>query len=61
MKDFLGNILEVGDEVICIELHYKNLKEATVVRVTLQTVTVEYNKHGRREEVKRYSEQVVRI
>lgn len=61
MKDFLGNELNVGDEVVCIELNYKNLKRATVVRITPKTIFVTYNKWGLATEVKRYSDQVVKI
>lgn len=61
MRDFLGNELNVGDKVVCIELDYKNLKKATITKITPKTIFVEYSKWGKMQEVKRYSDQVVKI
>lgn len=61
MKDFLGNPLEVGDEVVCIQKDYKNLVKACVVKITAKTIFVEYMHQRRIADVKRTSDQVVKI
>jgi len=61
MKDFLGNELQVGDEVVCIELNHKKLKKVTISKITEKTIFVEYSKWANKEIVKRYSDQVVKI
>ena len=61
MKDFLGNNLEVGDEVVCIQKDYKNLIEGQITKITDKTILVEYVFQRRIREVKRTRDQVVRI
>ena len=34
MKDFLGNEIFVGDNVVAIKLHYRELIKATVIKNT---------------------------
>ena len=66
MKDFLGNELQVGDKVVCLEKDYKNLIKATVVKLTEKTIFVEFTRRAFSdrmvtETVKRFSDQVVKI
>lgn len=66
MKDFLGNELQVGDKVVCLERDYRNLIRATVVKLTPKMIFVEFTRktypdHMVTEEVKCFSDQVVKI
>lgn len=66
MKDFLNNDLEVGDEIVCIERDYKNLVKAKIIKITGKTISVEYIRRAypgieRTTQVKRFSDQVVKI
>ena len=66
MKDFLGNELTVGDEVACLEKDYKNLMKAKIIKITEKTIFVEYTRNAypgvvRTEQVKRFSDQVIKI
>jgi len=40
VKDFVGNEVQVGDTVICLEKGYNNLVKATVVKITPQAIKV---------------------
>ena len=66
MKDFLNNELKVGDKVVCLEKDYKNLIHATVVKLTPKMIIVEFTRRAFpdrlvTEQVKRFSDQVVKI
>lgn len=61
MTDFLGNDIQVGDKVACIELGYKNLMFGEVVKLTPKAMRVKYKKWGQEETVLRYSDQVIKI
>lgn len=64
MKDFLGNDLEVGDDVVSIELGYKNLYKTKIVKITSKTIFVEAPRKYQsylREPVKRFSSQIIKI
>lgn len=61
MKDFLGNQLNVGDKVVCIELNYKNLVRGEVTKITPQAMRVKWHRGTREEITLRYSDQVVKI
>lgn len=66
MKDFLGRELKVGDEVVCIEKGYNNLLRGEIVKITPKTLQVKYTRKSfmgidKVEEVKRFSDQVVKI
>lgn len=43
MNDFLGNPLEVGDEVVLTAPNYRHLTKAKVIAFTKQKVRVEFN------------------
>lgn len=38
MKDFLGKTLSVGDNVVAVRLHYRELVKCTIVALTAQKV-----------------------
>lgn len=42
MKDYLGNEVEIGDQVTVAIKNYRGLITATVVGITNQTILVEY-------------------
>ena len=62
-KDFLKNDIFVGDEVVFMELNYRNLLKGTVVRITPQMVVIEYYDSGfsKMNKVKQVFNQVVNI
>lgn len=43
MKDFFNSPVEVGDTVACMVKNYGSLMQATVIKVTEQTILVEYS------------------
>lgn len=45
MKDFNGVQVSVGDDVICMVKNYRSLVKAKVIKITEQTVLVEYQVH----------------
>lgn len=65
MKDFLGNELNVGDEVVSIELGYKSLYRTKIVKITAKTIFVLSPWHSYSSYVpppiKRTSNQVVKV
>ncbi len=66
MKDFLDNDIQVGDKVAAIELGYKNLIKATVVKLTAKMIIVEFTRKAYpnrtvTEQTKRFSDQVIKI
>lgn len=59
MKDHLGRLLAVGQQVAVTVPHYHGLTKATVIHVTPKGATVEYkNSDGRTETVNRQSYQI---
>ena len=42
MKDFLGNELKVGDEVVFTQLNYRSLKRAKIIKITAQKVRLKW-------------------
>lgn len=44
MKDFLGNELEVGDEVVFMQINYRSLVKGVVDRFTPQKVWIWHEK-----------------
>jgi hypothetical protein len=59
MKDFLGNQVNVGDKIVCIELGYKNLVHGEIVKITPKAMRVKYMIGGREQIVLRYVDQIV--
>ena len=42
MKDFLGNTLEIGDEVVLTAPQYRHFTKATIIAFTPKKIRVEY-------------------
>lgn len=61
MKDFLGNEVEVGDKVVCIEKGYSNLVRAVVTKITPQNIKVKYPKWNSDYEVLRSRIQFIKV
>lgn len=40
-KDFLGNDIQVGDQVIYAQLHYRSLKIGTITKITPKMVFIQ--------------------
>lgn len=61
-KDFLGNDLTVGDEIIFTELRYRNFLRGKVKKLTPQMVFIEYDcgKYGSTI-IKQAHEQVIKV
>ena len=57
MKDYLGNVVEVGDEVVFMMLNYRSLRKGTIKRITEKMCVIDLN--GR--DVKQFHSQVVKI
>lgn len=55
--DFLGNELEVGDEVVALEVGYRNLRKCEVVKITSVKVKLEDGNY----EFYQFQSQVVKI
>ena len=61
-RDFLGNELNIDDQVVFVQLGYRNLLKGVIKRITPKMVIIEHgrtNVGGR--ETKQYHEQVVKI
>lgn len=61
IKDFLGEEVKVGDEVVCIEKGYANLTRAVIVKLTPQAVKVSFHHYEGDREVLRTSSQFIKI
>ena len=44
MRDFLGNEFEVGDQVVFMQLSYRNLVKGKVIKETSQMCTIQHEK-----------------
>lgn len=61
-KDFLGNVIHLGDTVVFIQLKYRNLLKGTVVKITPKTVLIVHDKTNVcSTETKQFHNQVVVI
>lgn len=40
MKDYLGNELEVGDQVVFVRLNYRDLMKGTIIKLTPKMVRI---------------------
>ncbi len=62
LKDFLGQDLEVGDEVVFIQLRYRNLLKGTIIKMTPKTILIAHERTNvGSTQTKQFPEQVVRI
>lgn len=61
-KDFLGQELNIGDEVVFIQLGYRNLLRGKIKKITEKTVLIEHKKTNTYStETKQFPSQVVKI
>lgn len=44
MKDFLGQELSMDDEVVFVQLGYRNLLKGKIIRLTPQTIVINHEK-----------------
>lgn len=58
MKDYLGNDLQVGDEVVYVQLGYRNFQKAIISRFTDKFVFI---KEGKSREIKQAPNQLIKI
>lgn len=58
MKDFLGNNLEVGDEVVFMCLGYRELRKGIISKMTDKTIFIEC---GRLKPFKQTPSQIIKI
>jgi len=62
VKDFLGNLIGVGDEVVFVQLGYRNLVRGTITKITPKTLTISHDKTNvGGKQTKQFHDQVVRI
>lgn len=61
MKDFLGRDLAVGDEVVFIQLGYRNLLRGRIIKITAKTVLIEHAPAAYSTQTKQFHDQVVKI
>jgi len=61
-KDFLGNDINVGDEVVFVELGYRNLLRGQIIRISHKTCIISHKMTNTgRTESKQLHNQVVKI
>ena len=62
MKDFLGNELNVGDDVVIMQKSYRNFIKGKIIRITTCTVIVQHAKTNVGDtETKQTGDQVIKI
>jgi hypothetical protein len=62
MKDFLGNELKIGDEVVFVQLHYRNLLRGTIKNMTAKTILISHKATNNYQmETKQSPDQVIKI
>ena len=61
-KDFLGKELRVGDNVVFMEIKYRNFKKAVITKLTPQKAYISFENHyGWEREVLQFHNQLIRI
>ena len=62
MKDFLGNELNVGDNVVFMQKSYRNFMKGKIIRITTCTVIVQHDETNVcSTETKQTGDQVIKI
>ena len=66
MKDFLGQKLEIGDDVVFMQINYRTLKKGKILKFTPKKVEIEYCSHPNcdendREQFLQLPSQIVKI
>jgi len=61
-KDFLGQELQVGDEIVFVQLGYRNLLKGKIASITPKTLMIEHDKTNVcSTSTKQFHDQVVKI
>jgi len=65
-KDFLGNVLNIGDEVVFMLLSYRTLSKGTIISMSNQKCKIEYDEPyssipNRKKVVSQFYYQVVKV
>ena len=62
-EDFVGNKLSVGDEVIYMQLGYRNLVKGVIVKLTDKMCFIKQGKRniGSEKEIKQFHDQVIKV
>jgi hypothetical protein len=60
MKDYLGNELNISDNVVYVELKYRNFDKAVISRFTEHYVFIK-TREGLGREIKQKPEQLIKI
>ena len=62
MRDFIGRELRVWDEVVFVQLGYRNLLKGTIVSMTAKTIMIQHEKTNvGSTQTKQFPRQVVKI
>jgi phage gp45-like len=62
MKDFLGNDLKIGDDVVFVQLGYRNLLKGKIAKITEKTILIHHDKTNTcSTKTKQFPEQVIKI
>ena len=56
--DFLGNVLNIDDEIVFMKLNYRSLARGIVKRITEKTVLID---DGSSDGVRQFHDQVIKI
>lgn len=59
--DFLGNELQVGDDVVFVEPGYRHFLLGKIVKFTEKTVFIEYEKNNYKYSIKQTANQLVKV
>ena len=61
-KDYLGNSIEVGDDVVFMQVRYRGLMKGTITKITPKQVVISHSKTNTcSTETKQYQDQVIKI
>ncbi len=65
MKDFLGNELKVGDQVIFVRPNYRNFAKGVIYHITEKTVFINWNnphfQFSSEDTLKQHGYQVIKV
>ena len=59
--DFLGKEINIGDIVVFVQLHYRDLSKGTITKITPKTVLISHDKtNWGSKEIRQYHSQVIK-
>lgn len=59
--DFLGNELNIGDDVVFMQLNYRNLLKGKIVSLSKYKAKISHEKIGSRSDTSQLKNQIVKI